>query len=340
MRNLVLILFLIAGTAYSQMAFSFRDPAFLGAVKPKAQSILPLPIVAFSADATEVFDGDTVTFANSTTGATSYKWLFGDGGTSTLSDPTYDYSNPYSSNLQFSVTLNATNSQGLGTFLTKTNYITAAPWIGVSLAQYWWVEGSTFNAASQILTSDFNFNNLYYYEENAGEVYKAGETDPASNASMRVDNDQSGNAMFASSMLNNPMTFNMWVNISQNTDVARWVFRLGSSLSLYFSGSGDEMVFESDSLVGLSGGTDFPFDTWNMLTVTISGSTAKLYINSVLKATVTCSFSDAGMVIANSQDGDGNCCSGYYADIAIWNRAYDDWSVGQLYIRYPLQNYY
>ncbi|MBU0982367.1 MAG: PKD domain-containing protein [candidate division Zixibacteria bacterium] len=60
-----------------------------------------------------------VTFSNSSTGATSYAWTFGDGGTSTATNPNHTYTAAGT----YTVVLTATNSCGNDVF-TRTNYIT------------------------------------------------------------------------------------------------------------------------------------------------------------------------------------------------------------------------
>ena len=49
------------------------------------------PNMAFSVSSFEVEVGEEVTFTNETTGATSYKWYFGDGEISTEHSPTHAY---------------------------------------------------------------------------------------------------------------------------------------------------------------------------------------------------------------------------------------------------------
>ncbi len=61
----------------------------------------------------------TVNFTNQSTGATSYSWTFGDGGTSSLQNPSHTYTSAGT----FTVSLTATNSCG-NDVETKTGYIT------------------------------------------------------------------------------------------------------------------------------------------------------------------------------------------------------------------------
>jgi PKD repeat protein len=81
------------------------------------------PTVDFSATPRDGFIPMGVTFSDlSTNGGaaiTSWSWTFGDGGTSTVQNPTHNYTTEGA----FNVTLTATNSAGPGT-LTKTAYIT------------------------------------------------------------------------------------------------------------------------------------------------------------------------------------------------------------------------
>jgi len=75
------------------------------------------PTVGF----TFMADGNTVTFDNTSSGADSYTWNFGDGGTSTEENPTYTYG----SEGTFEVTLTATNDNGVNE-ITQTVIISSA----------------------------------------------------------------------------------------------------------------------------------------------------------------------------------------------------------------------
>lgn len=48
-------------------------------------------MAAFTADATEVFAGETIQFTNASANATSYLWDFGDGGSSLKDSPSYTF---------------------------------------------------------------------------------------------------------------------------------------------------------------------------------------------------------------------------------------------------------
>jgi len=78
------------------------------------------PVADFSASATTVCAGSSVTFTDLSTGTpTSWSWDFGDGGTSTLQNPSHTYALAG----LYTVVLTATNATG-SDGETKTNFIT------------------------------------------------------------------------------------------------------------------------------------------------------------------------------------------------------------------------
>lgn len=77
-----------------------------------------LPQVEFKIDKPFCAPGSTLDFVNTSNSALSYKWDFGDGGTSTLENP----SHTYNSLGMYTVRLIATNPNGSDT-LTKVDYI-------------------------------------------------------------------------------------------------------------------------------------------------------------------------------------------------------------------------
>lgn len=80
-----------------------------------------------SAGFTSSVNGTTASFTNTTTNATSYSWNFGDGGTSTATNPTHTYINDG----VYTVVLSATNSCGTVTS-TQTVTIATPPSAGFS----------------------------------------------------------------------------------------------------------------------------------------------------------------------------------------------------------------
>ena len=86
----------------------------------------PTPVPAFSAS--NVCLGDVMNFVNTSTGATSYSWNFGDGGTSVATNPTHTYGTSNS----FVVTLIATNAAGCSDTITHTVIVNTSPQVSFS----------------------------------------------------------------------------------------------------------------------------------------------------------------------------------------------------------------
>ena len=95
----------------------------------KDSAVKPIKVIArakaaFSADKTATCQAPvTVQFANLSTGATAYKWLFGDSSSSTLPNPLHTYLK----NGLYTVTLIVTNSSGCTDTLKQTDFISAVP---------------------------------------------------------------------------------------------------------------------------------------------------------------------------------------------------------------------
>lgn len=83
-------------------------------------TVNPRPVADFtSPDTIKCEPSLTSSFQNISTGAVSWQWDFGDGGTSTLQNPTHTYTN-YGN---YSVTLIATNAFGCTDTIVKTDFI-------------------------------------------------------------------------------------------------------------------------------------------------------------------------------------------------------------------------
>lgn len=87
--------------------------------EPEPEPNVTLPEAAFSASPTTITAGDTVSFTNESTDATSWAWDFGDESTSTKENPVHVYADPGS----YTVSLTATNDDGEDTE-TKADFIT------------------------------------------------------------------------------------------------------------------------------------------------------------------------------------------------------------------------
>ena len=96
---------------------------YLGACADSATAsvtVLPKPVVSFSAvNRTACKPPLTVTFVNASTPGLLYDWDFGDGGTSTLQNPSYTYTT-YGS---FDVKLTVTGLTGCSVTVLKSNYV-------------------------------------------------------------------------------------------------------------------------------------------------------------------------------------------------------------------------
>src|SRR6185436_15598270 len=92
-------------------------------------NIIPAPNTGFIASPlTGCAYDNTISFTNTTVGAVTYTWDFGDGNTSALANPSHSYSNPGT----FTVKLIATSSSGCNSIAIQTNYITISPAPNVS----------------------------------------------------------------------------------------------------------------------------------------------------------------------------------------------------------------
>ncbi|MEZ4722580.1 MAG: PKD domain-containing protein [Flavobacteriales bacterium] len=85
-------------------------------VNDTATYVTPAAALSFTASSTSVLPGQVVSFTNSSTHAYGYKWDFGDGGTSTLMNPTYRYWEDGT----YTVTLEATDAAGVKLYTTTT----------------------------------------------------------------------------------------------------------------------------------------------------------------------------------------------------------------------------
>ncbi len=120
----------------------------------------PPPVAGFAAGPTNGTAPLTVTFTNLSIGATNYAWAFGDGNTSTLTNPANTFTNPGA----YSVNLTAFGPGGTNA-LTRTNYILAAspPSVTLTIARagsnivLGWPQGTLLEATN--ITGPWTTNN-------------------------------------------------------------------------------------------------------------------------------------------------------------------------------------
>lgn len=90
----------------------------------KPVTVLAKPVSAFTGNPLLSCNPPlTVNFTNSSTGGTTTQWLFGDGGTSNVTDPVYTYNTPGA----YDVTLITTNASGCADTLVRTGYVRIEP---------------------------------------------------------------------------------------------------------------------------------------------------------------------------------------------------------------------
>jgi PKD repeat protein len=90
----------------------------------KSLNVFARPVASFTATNTNGCTAPlTVNFTNTSTAASSVKWDFGDGTTSTANSPTHTYT----SKGNFTVTLTATNTSGCSDIIVKSELVKIAP---------------------------------------------------------------------------------------------------------------------------------------------------------------------------------------------------------------------
>lgn len=123
----------------------------------------PMVAAAFEASATTVSIGSTVSFSDRSTGAPAqWSWSFGDGGTSTLQNPTHTYSAPGT----YTVTLTVSNASNSSVATREISVSAATPFRSLlSVAAQtsgaggtsWRTELTVFNAGAQGANATLTF---------------------------------------------------------------------------------------------------------------------------------------------------------------------------------------
>lgn len=108
----------------------------------------PLPVPAFTFSPASGCPSLVVSFTNTSTGATSYNWVFGNGSTSSSMNPSATYSNSTTSTINYIVTLMAASAVGCKDSLRDTVVVFGKP-----------IASFTSNAAAACAPFNVTFNN-------------------------------------------------------------------------------------------------------------------------------------------------------------------------------------
>ncbi len=124
-------------------------------------TVIAKPVAAFTGDRLTACSVPlTVSFSNTSTGAVSYNWDFGDGGTSTATNPSHTYTAPGA----YNVSLIVTNAAGCSDTLTRAQYINITlPTVTINdlprkgCAPLAWTFTSAVNSNEPVATYLWNF---------------------------------------------------------------------------------------------------------------------------------------------------------------------------------------
>ena len=145
-------------------------------------NVLPKPFTAFTGNILAACKPPlTVQFSNTTTGAVSYEWHFGDGATSNQQNPSYTYTNAGF----FTDTLITTNANGCHDTLIKVDYIKIqAPIASINnlpqqgCAPLAWTFSSTVNTVVPVVGYEWFSNGvLFSTSPNPSQVFPVGNYD-------------------------------------------------------------------------------------------------------------------------------------------------------------------
>jgi gliding motility-associated-like protein len=145
-------------------------------------NVLSKPSTAFSGDILAACRPPlTVQFSNTSIGAVSYEWRFGDGGTSNQQNPTHTYT----TSGFFTDTLITTNTNGCNDTLIKVDYIKIqAPTATINnlpqqgCAPLLWTFGSTINTVVPVIGYEWFSNGvLFSTAPNPSQIFSVGNYD-------------------------------------------------------------------------------------------------------------------------------------------------------------------
>ena len=126
----------------------------------KTITVLPKPVAGFSAPLTmSCSQPFTVNFSNTSTGGTSYTWLFGDGSSSTSANPVHTYT----ATGNYTVTLISNGANGCADTLVRTDYVKIQlPQVTINdqvggCAPFSWTFIATVNSVEPVTQYEWDF---------------------------------------------------------------------------------------------------------------------------------------------------------------------------------------
>ena len=271
-----------------------------------------------------------VNFTDSSSGATSWSWKFGDGGTSTAQNPSYSYTKAGT----YAVTLDVTGPGGSHQ-ATKTGYITVASAPGGSGD----VGGTPANTAGLVAA--------YGFEEASGTqvVDASGNANHGTiSGASRVSTNRFGKALkfngssnwitvndSASLDLTTGMTLEAWVY--PTVSLSNWatvLMKEQPGFATYWLYANDDtnrpanIVNVGGTFRQLSAGPRLPAKTWTHLAATYDGVTQQLYVNGTLAGSRpqagTIAVSGGKLRIGGNSVW-GEYFTGHIDEVRIYNRA-------------------
>ena len=265
----------ITGTV-GRTSYSYIDDIVV-----KGIQISAAPVAEFTANATSVCAGATVTFTDQSTNTpTSWSWNFGDGGTSTEQNPTHTYATAGT----YTVTLVATNDSGNDTE-TKTNYITvnANPTVSIATPEtYCAGETAQINATVSGATT-YSWSGPNSYTASTQNVSIANAT--ASNSGTYTITVESAASCTATASTSLTVNANPTLNVSNGGPYCE-----GATIALNANGNGG-------TAYSWSGPNGFTSNLQNPTIANADGDNAGTYTATLTNTTTGCSVS-AGTVVA------------------------------------------